>query len=85
VFVGLEDISAFLNSETYRLEVNKNNNHTVVLSIDKKTPAPLIRDVIESILQYDRNIEIVFSLIDRSKEKVCFVDSISIYKSYLRQ
>jgi hypothetical protein len=85
VFIGLEDISVFLNFETYKLEVNKNSNHKVVLSIHEKAPTSLILDVIKSIRQYDRNIEIVFSLIDGSKEKVCFVDSISFYKSYLRQ
>ncbi len=82
VFIYSKEIPGFLESEKARMELNEEDKRMIILSIDKYTPRYLIDDVIRFTHKYDRNIEILFSMIDHNKGEVCFVDSIRFKQSF---
>jgi hypothetical protein len=82
VFIGVAGISEFLTSEQYRLEINDINRHKVVLSIDKSTSIDLTRTVIATLYEFNKNIEIIFPIIDETRTRVCFGDIAELDKYY---
>ncbi len=79
VYIGSAGISRFLEIEKLKFDLTKEENLSVVFSTDRNSPKQLIEEVIKSIRNHDRSIEIMFPVINLQEEKVCLLDSAGFF------
>lgn len=84
VFIEIAGVPHYLEVEKHKFELSEREKLVAALAIDRNTPEEFLMEVLETIREYDRDIQLTFPVINRHEEKVCFLDS-AAYFSLMRE
>lgn len=74
-FIDLDDIPLFIDQQKLRNDKGT-KSLMVVLSVDKSISQDVVNEVIKSVKTYDPKLRIVYPMIDKVKNRVCYSDSL---------
>jgi len=85
VFIDVPGVPQFLEVEKLKFEISEREKLAVALAIDRNTQVEFVKVVVETIREYDRDMELTFPVINRREEKVCFLDSAGFFQLFNNQ